>query len=572
MNQGHEYEEQFCSQTAQTNEAAVTEMPQTSVNEKTPIDWKSVKHAFLISGSLFIFLISIGLVLYYIWGLARSEFHSDCTDTLYWAEAAMQGKGLINPDFEYATIMPFGGNLFMQLWLPFFGVTMLTHSLGMTTFLVVFTAALFWLMHELRWSLPWRFIGVGGMLMALSAGEKIREIFWGHIIYYSLGMLFLLIGLSLVLHIYHLHEKKQTPAVQCQTLIFLVLLAAMFTICCTNSTTAIALFALPILAALFCERFLDHTRSLTDQKNILGGLMLLLCLTGVIAGLLLGKWIAGDSVPLYANAYSYFTEPESWWEHLEGLPLAFLNLIGLNAEPYTFLASFSGVNIIIQIFYAGMLVVLPVAALFSYRKIMDTGLRMLIWAHFTSTAFILIGYICGMLNTANWRLSPVIVTGFLVSMAFLRELYLKTEVRRLGILLLLPIGYYCLQSAWGILRMPADAYLENATYKLSEYLQTQGLTYGYATFWNSQAITVQSDSQCQVRTVSIDEEDGLSINTYQSNITWYEDQPGQEEYFLLMSAYEKSVLEDAGSPVLKMQRRELKYMGYTIWVFEENLF
>ncbi|MGN0593084.1 MAG: hypothetical protein ACI4JQ_07550 [Ruminococcus sp.] len=539
--------------------------------ESAPLNKQQILHAVRTSISLLFLLLSIGMVLYYIWGPARYEFHSDCTDTIYWAEAAMEGKGLINPDFQYATVMPFGGNLFMQLWMPFFGVSMLTHTLGMTTFFAVFTAALFWLLHELKWSMSWRFITIAGLLTALSASEKIREIFWGHIIYYSLGMLFLLLGMSLVLHIYNLREKVQTPRVRHQTLFFLILLLGLFTTCCTNSTTAIALFSLPVIAALFLERFLDHTVKLTAQKNLFSGILLLLCVLGTIAGMLLGKWIAGDVVPSYANAYSYFTSPDSWQEHLEQLPLAFLNLIGLDVDTDTFLTSLSGIQTILLLFYAALLVILPIAALFCYRKITDTGFRMLIWAHFTCTAFILIGYICGMLYTANWRLSPLIVTGFLVSLSFLRWLYQKSSTRRLGILLLLPVGYSCMQSILGVLQMPANAYLQSASYQLSEYLQQQGLNYGYATFWNSQVITVQSNAQCKVRTVSIDE-DGVNINLYQSNKNWYDDQPGQEEYFLLMSPYEKSVLTASDSPVPDMPHRTLEYMGYTIWIFEENLF
>ncbi len=35
------------------------------------------------------------------------------------------------------------------------------------------------------------------ILLTVSSSDKLREIFWGHIIYYSLGMLFLFAGLAL---------------------------------------------------------------------------------------------------------------------------------------------------------------------------------------------------------------------------------------------------------------------------------------------------------------------------------------------------------------------------------------
>ena len=88
--------------------------------------------------SLILLVGSASTVLYYIFAVAINEFHSDCTDTLYWAEAAMQGNGLINPDFTYAALMPLGGNLFMQIWIPLFGISMKTQAFGMATFFVTF--------------------------------------------------------------------------------------------------------------------------------------------------------------------------------------------------------------------------------------------------------------------------------------------------------------------------------------------------------------------------------------------------------------------------------------------------
>lgn len=539
-------------------------------NKKRKIDLKKVGKIVLNIASLIIMCTGIVLVLYFIWGPARNEFHSDSTDTLYWAEAAMQGNGIINPDFSYAAIMPFGGNLFMQIWIPFFGISMLTHTLGMTTFFVLFTAALFWLLHEMKWSFRWKGIAIGGMLMAISLSEKLREIFWGHVIYYSLGMLFLLIGLSLVLHIYNLQIKPNTKGLKVKKVFFLLLLLAMFIFCCTNSTTAIALFALPIMGALVCERVLDHTTPLKSKKTLMSIIMLILCGAGVVLGMKLGEHLANGVQAGYATAYSHFSETNTWWEHIENLPLAFLNLNGLDVSAEYFLMSKEGIDIIMLLAHVAVIVILPFAALFNYKKIKETGLRMLIWSHFVSTAFILIGYICGGLNTANWRLSPLIVTSFLVSISFMRWIYKNTEFKRLGILLLVPAAYVCTSCAIDIAKMPHDSYLENTHYKLAQYLEENDLEYGYATFWNAQVITVQSDSKCKVRNVDINE-NGVFRNPYQSNTKWFEDQEGQDDYFLLMDFGQHQTLIDSGNELNTKPHKELEYLGYYIWVFEENI-
>ncbi len=569
--------DEFSEITEEFDDYAYDEEPSEELSQEKAV--KKDKGAFLKKAGRFVLTIaSLGIMFYgillvlsYIFGAARGEFHSDSTDTLYWAEAAMQGKGLINPDFKYAALMPLGGNLFMQPWIPFFGISMTTHTLGMTSFFVVFVIALFWMLSEMKWSIRWKGVTIGGLLTTLSLSEKLREIFWGHIIYYSLGMLFLIIGLAIILHIYNLQAKEKAHLKKTRILIWLAVLLVVFTIFCTNSSTAIALFALPILGALFCERFLDHSAPLLNKKTGLGFCMLLLCGISIIAGIKIGEKIADGVVASYANAYSHFSETTTWWEHIEGLPLAFLNLLGLNILTTDFLMSVNGIKAIMLIAFALMLAILPIVALFNYGKIKDTGTRMIILSHFVVTAFIMVGYICGLLNAANWRLSPVIVTSFITSVAFMRWIYLNTEIKRLGILLLLPFGFIGANGALNLSTLPKDSYLENENYKLAQFLEEQELDYGYATFWYAQAITVQSDSAVKTRNVDINS-NGVFQNSYQGNIHWYEAQPEQERYFLLMNYGERDQLLRSTSELLMRERIEMEFNGFFIWVFSENIF
>ena len=76
------------------------------VKKKRRINWNGAGTILMSFFSAFVMVLGICLVLYFIWGPARNEFHSDSTDTLFWAEAAMQGNGLINPEFKYAAVMP----------------------------------------------------------------------------------------------------------------------------------------------------------------------------------------------------------------------------------------------------------------------------------------------------------------------------------------------------------------------------------------------------------------------------------------------------------------------------------
>ena len=81
------------------------------------------------------------VIAYYILFPAEGYLHSDCTDTILWAQASYDSGKLIYDGFQYAAVLPFGGNLLMLIFMPFFGYSMMTHNLGMLLFLLLFILA-----------------------------------------------------------------------------------------------------------------------------------------------------------------------------------------------------------------------------------------------------------------------------------------------------------------------------------------------------------------------------------------------------------------------------------------------
>lgn len=113
-------------------------------------------------------------------------------------------------------------------------------------------------------------------------------------------------------------------------------------------------------------------------------------------------------------------------------------------------------------------------------------------------------------------------------------------------------------------------------YQLTNMLEDQGLTYGYATFWHANAMTVISGDKLKVRNVNVDE-DGVQKAVYQTAAAWYDDQPGQEDYFLLLDTEEYQVLAAAKDPLLSRAERSFVLTdsygtNYQVLVFAENIF
>ena len=115
--------------------------------------------------------------------------------------------------------------------------------------------------------------------------------------------------------------------------------------------------------------------------------------------------------------------------------------------------------------------------------------------------------------------------------------------------------------------MPHDYKKDEGLQGVSSFLEANGMTYGYATFWNAQAITVLSDSKVKVRNIDIDETGEIASNPYQSQSTWFKPQPEPQTYFLLLTDWEYSQLA-SGDGALDNRVETLTYPGYQIVVLD----
>jgi hypothetical protein len=512
-------------------------------------------------------LIALGSIPYFILGPARGFFHADCTDTIYWAEAAVESGRLLNPDFGYAALLPFGANLWLIPLVRLFGMSYGTHSAGMLIFVLVYGAAALFLATQLRLSGIWRGILVTGMLLLLSGSAKLREIMWGHVIYYSLGILFLMIGLALIVR----YDTGRKPR---RTLLLLAMLTAGVA---TNGAQSIALYLLPLAGAVALERFFTTGASWRDfqtQKAIrLVALMAGMTLTGLV--LLYFLTAKGTITAGYANGYSTFSSADEWCANAAKIIPNLLSLYGITAQKGVSLASLDAIIVLVRL--SGLIVLLAVPALLMavYRQISCKALKYMLWAHHITAAIILFLVTLGSLGNANWRLTPLLGTAALTTVIGLswvlggrgipdNDVAAQTQTcrtargrlpqkpdgmrhltatprKRLAALCLIVLLLNALINAGQIYALPVDNGQDNTLHQLTDFLLEHELEYGYATFWQAQAITLLSNQKVSVRNVAVDQS-GISPRLYQSNKNWYQDQQETNEYFLLLDQTEYDLL------------------------------
>lgn len=492
---------------------------------------KLIKNIILYLSAAFA-VFSFGVMIYYIIFPSAAFLHADCTDTVLWAKASVDAKAIFNSDFGYAALLPFGGTTVMIPFVAIFGYSLTAHQAGMIVFTMLFALAVWFLCRSLDFDYSFSFFSIGSLLLIVAASPKMREIFYEHIIYYSLCIAVLCVLLSLIVR---LAEKKNMTALLVAAVIFSAL-------CALDGMQVIATGIIPVLFGAVAY-ILFEKRKIIDEKNrdIFFGILGIIIGTGF--GFAILKMLTATVTAGYAEAYSTYSNMEEWTGNLAKLPLHWLELFGIDVhygEPI-----FSAMSIVnlIRIASAAVIALAPFFALFVYKKL-SKGTKMLALTHFGLLGVILFGYVFGILSAANWRLSPLICTGFLMTIALLYNFRKELVPRRfIAVILSLFFVMSCVSAAL-IFKMPIDGEKNNERYGLTHFLMEQGLHTGYATFWNSQVITLLSDSEVRVANIDVNE-DGISPCNYQTDKKWFDEREGEKYYFVLLSPNELEILRNS---------------------------
>ncbi|MBP5304196.1 MAG: hypothetical protein J6Z00_04855 [Clostridia bacterium] len=484
-----------------------------------------------ICGALF----AIGTFVYYIAVLMRYSYTSDYADTLYWTNAMFESGRLFDPTFEYAALFVFGGQWFYAPFYLLFGFSLTTQVLGQIFFLLCFSAALLFFARSLNFSWSWSFTTVLCVLGVLTTNEKLREVYFAHILYYGLGTLFFLIGFTLCMQAEKYYPQKRAT-------VFLVLCGIWMFLVNLNKVPSLSTCTLPFLFGLLLELILDvrTTKLKTKSFSFLSfSFFAGMAVLGVLLGSLLTKRVNAP----YQVAFSSLVPAADWNESLVNLLPQYLTLFTGGIYSSVSFTSARGIDILLRLSFALALLVLPVLALFTYNKFKTRGERVVVLFHFLLTGMILFAFLFGGLHNANWRLSPTVVSGTLVSLVYIRHLFQgKGQAKRIGIILLTLALLFCMLFTLELFLKPAKNPYQNNEYALAKEVLTRGYTYGYATFWNAGAVTVLTDNKVKIRNVSQESDGTLIPYEYQSSLKWFSGQGESEKYVLILTGEEYSHL------------------------------
>jgi len=518
-------------------------------------------------------LIGIATALYYIWGPGEGYLHSDCTDTLLWANASVESGKVFDESFRYAGLLPFSTVIWMIPLIKIFGYGMTAQNIAMSIFVLLFAGSLLALFRASGMSRIWASTSAFAVMMILSSSDKLREIMYGHTIYYSLGpvILFLMVALFLsgdrAASSLLSGEKKSTGMIVAAAAAGIAF-AFMAGGSATDGGQIIIIGSLPAIAGIIAERLFNGGDKLISKKAVPAWAATAIFAAGSLIGIILLKIWKGDSIDAgYANAYSGWSDVSAWVDNARIFVKHYFTLIGVTTANKETLFSLKSIDVIIRILGGILILVIPCIMFVFYKKIESRGVRIMLWADLVVFAAVMFGFICGKLSGANWRLTPIVATSAAVSFmgiwSLVRTGLDKLPVRssdstedtpenreavteqvkggrvsvRVGACLLAASLLFPVSAFREIKKMPADYGRDNYNHELAAFLEEKGLEYGYASFWYCQTITILSDSKVKCREILADKSRGVYTDYYQSSKLWYTNQ-NYNEYFVVLTINE----------------------------------
>ena len=456
--------------------------------------------------------LSIAAIFQYVWSdTFLAELHADTTDTILWAAATRDSGAIASPSFHYGYFIPFGGNLCFLPFLRIFGLGTTSLRCGMTLFIVVFILAVLILFRSFKWR-PREFLFSAAVLLCgLLSTAKLREIHFGHVLYYSLGTLLLFLAVAAT----GSRRGRKTA---------LLLFCGSLAWAAACGTPMLLYVAVPALAALL----LDLLFGKDIRPDWKGGLALVAAgVAGLLAGLALYLALSKNLSCPYADNYSLFAPARAWGPNWGKLLAGWVSLMCDLPNARIPVTSPRGFVHAAQIVAALGFAAAPLCALFRLHAF-SRNERIFIFAHFVLAGATLFFWIFGNISDANWRLCPLLVSSMAVTAVLIRN-WIAGEtprLRRLGFLAAAGFAVASIASASLAIRNAHD--VDETWYapdSLLTILEREGVEYGYcANFWLSNAITILSNERIPLRAVLLTKK-GWAQRKFQTDDKWYDPRP-----------------------------------------------
>ena len=424
-------------------------------------------------------------------GINSYDLH-DYIEGVFWAEATLKSKSLINPDYVYYYIVPFGSNIMMAPFVALFGTTMLANQLGMIVYLIVYLAVIFRLSGSLYSQMKHRlvFCCVTSLFIFTYIGDNLLH----HMLSYGIGFVCFLGELSCLIDIRNGKNEKRS----------LILAGILALWAASNGVVTAALSTVPVMAGLIWTKYRSGTLLKKDS------LKTVLMFTGLTAlGIILYKIcdMKAISLDMYEARFLMADAEQLITNLTHGLFLEYLRIFYFN-PPAIPVFTLNGIFYLVKLLFASSVIILPVWLYVKGRKegydFSDHEDRCFIAAaSFTMILISLAQYVVFRRVTQRYLFNGILCVFLLLAVLFTDRLEKTGKMTGVYVLFLFVLMYTGKMLVFTYPESRQNEAVYRETYK---YLKEKNLTYGYTVGRNYQVINLYSEGEYKVYKVDFDEE------------------------------------------------------------------
>lgn len=514
--------------------------------------------------------VNLCLLVYYIAYGYQGYFHSDAAAKNLLAQEIYETGNYFPRDWNYvnADLMLVFGHLFILPLLPFFENGYALHAASglVSTGLILLST---WLVSGVISRSPWtRLLFV--VIVASGISEIVAENLFGQVSY---GNVFFMTCFTVTFAWRFLTAQGH------YRLVWGALLAVfMLLLFWANPQRAMASYALPLVVAIavYTAVSLGRAHLHWNAQAKRGVVALALLVVGAALGIGLHYWVlagvnntpgagAARWLPFDGMLRNLIGTLQGLLAVLGGIPLASRDVV-------TVQGMVEGLRLLAM---CSLLVLAPVALARAFKSSND-GMRFL--AAFTTASLALFLFL-HVTTTIPDMSDPVTTARYLVPSVLLALLVVVMTVldatsgmvyRVLGgaVLAVLATSAFSPSHPFSLAFAGRP---QEPRQELVHLLQSNGLEYGYGTYWNAGVLTVLSGQRVRVRQVALEQGMPIPMRHLSSN-RWYQPDAWRGETFLLLRDSEaKAVKWDLLAAYVGKPVKTLRFQDFGIYVFPRNL-
>lgn len=528
-----------------------------------------------------IFLANIAGLIYFNFVTYQILFHSDSAVANLLAEEVVKSGSLFPKDWTYVhdDIFIVYGHLFIIPWLFFVKNGFLLHALSGIISAVLFLAGLWWLTGVLKFSKFYRLLA----LCVFSSGISTFAIegLYGQVSYGVMGYLifFQICTLFRVIEIFPDTRRRSY-------VIYLGLFCLLsFLVYLSNPVRAFLTYTFPIGCGIGLVLFsasqinMEKVRSVVKAAwpsfgSVIGAITL---------GWLCHRWLLNSLTSIASGSKGVFLSQEALGNNIGAILKSLLLLFGEIPAPGISAVSLTGFDHFSRFVLLVAMVSLPLA-FFKRRFAATHGKEVRFLAGFFLGSFLPVLYLFIFTNIfeaieSSRYLTPAFIIGLLFMVGYI-DGSVKNHGYGFGTVILLILIVIISLSGYRNFIQPLVMRAETGSLiiqkptspemRLSSHLQSRGLHFGYASYWNASVITVLSGGDVTIRPVWLDAE--IPGPRYHlSSKRWYRQTAHVGKTFLVLNSAENKVFKwdaliaAAGKPI-----DTYLFEDYIIYVFDSN--